>query len=609
MGFAQRLAGSIKKEERQYTDVELLKFFFSFIKPHRKAGIITIITLIITSILAVFTPYVLKLAIDNYIIPMKFSELWKITSIYAILILIGWIVDIGRIYLISYLGQVTVHDMRNYTFDHLTDLSMDFFENEETGKLVSILTNDIDTVAEFLRNGLTDIVTNLLRLIGIIIIMFILSPGLTLVTLLVTPFITFIFYIVRKYAREAYREIRKSVAKLTAKIAETINGITVIKVYAQEERVKKEFGEINEENYRANIKQNIIVNSVFPLIRSLSSIAILLLVGYAVWVNQGLKQPAISVGTIVAFIRYEGMLFDPILSLTMFYSLFQSAMAALERVKRITSHESSIKEDPNPLIPKEKKGKLVFDNVWFSYDKQRFVLKEINLQIDPGESVALVGHTGAGKSTIGKLILRYYDPDNGKITLDDVDLRKLPLSFLSKKVVLVPQEPFLFNNTIMYNLKYGHFEVTDEEVYHVSKEIGLDRVINKFPQKYDTIVGPRGVQLSQGEKQLLSFARALLSKPLVVVLDEATASVDPFTEYEIQKATEKILENATTIIIAHRLSTLKNVDRIIVMEEGEIVEQGKWNELIKKQGYFYDYYKAQVLSEMSGLLQLEEKNN
>ena len=605
MGFARRLAGQISKEERQYSDTELLKFFVSFLRPHKKFVIITLVALIFTSILGVLTPYVLKVAIDNYIIPLRFSELWKITAIYIGLILLAWVVDVTRIYLISYLGQMTVHDMRNFSFDHLTNLSMDFFENEESGRLVSILTNDIDTVAEFLRNGLTDIVTNLLRLVGIVVVMFLLSPGLTIVTLIVTPLITFIFYIVRKYAREAYREIRRSLAKLTAKIAETINGITVIKVYAQEERVKEEFGKINEENYKANIKQNIIVNSVFPLIRSLSSIAILLIVAYAVWVNQGLQQPRISVGIIVAFIKYEGMLFDPILSLTMFYSLFQSAMAALERVKRITSRESSIKDPEKPVLPSKNRGELIFQDVWFSYDKQRFVLKEINLHVKPGESIALVGHTGAGKTTIGKLILRYYDPDIGKIVLDGVNLKDLPLSFLSKKVVLVPQEPFLFNKTIMYNLKYGHFDVSDEEVYRISKEIGLDKVVSKFPKKYDTVVGPRGVQLSQGEKQLLSFARALLSNPLVVVLDEATASVDPFTEYEIQRATERILENATTIIIAHRLSTLKEVDRIVVLEEGRIVEEGRWDELIEKKGKFYEYYKAQVLSEMSGLLQIE----
>ncbi len=603
MSFAKRFSQDTSRKEREFSDLELLRFFVGFLKPYSKLILAILGVLIFGSFLAILNPLVLKIAIDNYIIPKRRSELWKITTIYLLVVLSTWITDIARIFLISYLGQRTVYDIRNDTFERLIDLSMDFYESEESGRLTSILTNDIDTIADFLRNGLTDIIANLMRLIGLVAIMLWLSPGLTVVTLLVTPLVGIIFYYLRKYARGAYRSIRQSVAKLTSKLAETINGILVIKVYAQEERLKGEFASINEENYRANIKQNVIVSLILPSIKTLSSTAILLIIAYALWRNQIAGQTEVSVGLIVAFIRYEGMLFDPILSLTMFYSLFQSALAALERVKRISNQESSVKEPENSVIPSDPLGEIEIDDVWFSYDGGKtFALKGITLNIAPGESVALVGHTGAGKTTLGKLILRYYDPTQGAIRLDNVDLRKLSLDYIGRRIVLVPQDPFLFNAPIVENIRFGNPEASIDQILRVSKLIGLDKVVAKLPEGYDSIVGPRGVQLSQGEKQLLSFARALVSNPLVIVLDEATASVDPFTEYEIQKATETVLEHSTTIVIAHRLSTLKNVDRIVVLENGKITEEGTWSELIELKGAFYDYYRAQVLSEMKGII-------
>ena len=606
MSFSRRFSQDSSRKEREFSDMELLRFFAGFLRPYSKLILAILGILGLGSLLAILNPLILKIAIDNYIIPKRESELWKITAIFLLVIFSTWVTDIARIFLISYLGQQTVYDIRNDTFEKLIDLSMDFYESEESGRLTSILTNDIDTIADFLRNGLTDIIANLMRLIGLVAIMLWLSPGLTGVTLLVTPLVGIIFYYLRKFAREAYRAIRQSVAKLTSKLAETISGIHVIKVYAQEERLKDEFALINEENYRANIKQNVIVGLILPSIKTLSSTAILLIIAYALWRNQIAGQTEISVGLIVAFIRYEGMLFDPILSLTMFYSLFQSALAALERVKRISNQESSVKESKNPVIPDEPQGKIEINDVWFSYDGEKtFALKGITLHIAPGESIALVGHTGAGKTTLGKLVLRYYDPTRGSIRLDGIDLRDFSLDYIGKRIVLVPQDPFLFNASIMENIRFGNPNASMEEILQISKLIGLDKIIEKLPEGYDSIVGPRGVQLSQGEKQLLSFARALVSNPLVIVLDEATASVDPFTEYEIQNATETVLKHSTTIVIAHRLSTLKNVDRIIVLEDGKIVEEGTWSELIQRKGAFYEYYRAQVLSEMKGIIRTD----
>ncbi len=606
MSFSRRFSQDSSRKEREFSDMELLRFFAGFLRPYSKLILAILGILGLGSLLAILNPLILKIAIDNYIIPKRESELWKITAIFLLVVFSTWVTDIARIFLISYLGQRTVYDIRNDTFEKLIDLSMDFYESEESGRLTSILTNDIDTIADFLRNGLTDIIANLMRLIGLVAIMLWLSPGLTGVTLLVTPLVGIIFYYLRKFAREAYRAIRQSVAKLTSKLAETISGIHVIKVYAQEERLKDEFALINEENYRANIKQNVIVGLILPSIKTLSSTAILLIIAYALWRNQIAGQTEISVGLIVAFIRYEGMLFDPILSLTMFYSLFQSALAALERVKRISNQESSVKESKNPVIPDEPQGKIEINDVWFSYDGEKtFALKGITLHIAPGESIALVGHTGAGKTTLGKLVLRYYDPTRGSIRLDGIDLRDFSLDYIGKRIVLVPQDPFLFNASIMENIRFGNPNASMEEILQISKLIGLDKIIEKLPEGYDSIVGPRGVQLSQGEKQLLSFARALVSNPLVIVLDEATASVDPFTEYEIQNATETVLKHSTTIVIAHRLSTLKNVDRIIVLEDGKIVEEGTWSELIQRKGAFYEYYRAQVLSEMKGIIRTD----
>ncbi len=606
MSFAKRFSQDTSRKEREFSDMELLRFFVGFLRPYSKLILAILVILVFGSLLAILNPLILKIAIDNYIIPKRKSELWKITTIFLLVVLSTWIADIARIFLISYLGQRTIYDIRNDTFEKLIDLSMDFYESEESGRLTSILTNDIDTIADFLRNGLTDIVANMMRLIGLIAIMFWLSPGLTVVTLLVTPLVGIIFYYLRKYARGAYRAIRQSVARLTSKLAETINGILVIKVYAQEERLKDEFSAINEENYSANIKQNAIVSLILPSIKTLSSTAILLIIAYALWRNQVTGQTEVSVGLIVAFIRYEGMLFDPILSLTMFYSLFQSALAALERVKRISNKESSVKESENSVIPSNPKGKIEIDDVWFSYDGERtYALKGITLRIAPGESVALVGHTGAGKTTLGKLVLRYYDPTRGSIRLDGIELKNLSLDYIGQHIVLVPQDPFLFNASIVENIRFGNPNASMDQILRISRLIGLDKVVEKLPEGYNSIVGPRGVQLSQGEKQLLSFARALVSNPLVIVLDEATASVDPFTEYEIQKATETVLECSTTIVIAHRLSTLKNVDRIVVLENGEITEEGTWSELIRLKGAFYDYYRAQVLSEMKGIIRTD----
>ncbi len=577
-------------------DFKLFRRLLEYTQAYKWTFYFVAIAAILLSFLAVLRPYLLQVAIDNSIVPQNMDELVFYISLMAGVLFLEVIFQFCFIYFANWLGQEVIRDLRVNLFEHMLQFKMKYFDNSAVGRLVTRAVSDIETIASIFSQGLFMIISDLLKMLVVLGFMFYQSWKLTLLVLLVLPFILYATRIFQKKMKLAFEEVRTQVANLNTFVQERITGMKIVQLFTREEKEYEKFKDINDKHKKGWIK-TVWYNSIFfPIAEMSTSITIGLIVWYG-----GLRvmagSEAITLGVIVAFIELSQMLFRPLRQIADKFNTLQMGMVAANRVFGVLDTRSSIADNGTMEID-HLNGDISFENVHFGYVDKEEVLKGISFKAHAGETVAIVGATGAGKSTIINLLNRSYEIWDGSIFVDGIDSRDITLRSLRSQIAIVLQDVFLFADTIMNNITLNHPEITRESVIQAAKDIGVHEFISSLPGGYDYNVKERGVMLSSGQRQLIAFLRAYVSDPSILVLDEATSSVDSYSEQLIQKATDKITQGRTSIVIAHRLATVKKADKILVMDAGKIVEMGTHQELLQKEnGYYKKLYEVQFMQE------------
>lgn len=597
-GPRHRLGLDYEKEERirKISDRALIARLLKYLLKYKRRFIITMVAVVAVSLTGLLPPYLLKVVVDSYVANGDLAGLTFISIILVGVYLVNWISDYQRTYHMSWMGQNMVNELRKQLFSHLQELSFSFYDRSEAGEIISRVTNDTDTLSQIFVQGVVTLISDVLTLIGIVAIMLWLSIPLTLAAFLVIPPLLLLMFVFQSRLRKAYRTTRKKIAVVTSRLEESISGIREIQSFTREQDAMKGFRQANVENLQANVHAGKLFALLMPAVQIVGAVGTCIVLWFSgiLTVSGG-----VTLGIVIAFLLYVTKFFRPIVDLTTFYNTVQSAMSAAERIFVTLDTKPEIADAPDAVELSHMKGEIVFNHVTFGYDPARSVLKDVNIHVERGKTLAIVGPTGAGKSTIVKLLSRFYELQKGTVTVDGYDIQKVTLNSLHRQMGVVLQEPFLFSGTIMENMKYGKLDASDDEVEQVAKIVGIHEFISSLPQGYETEVGERGVRLSVGQRQLVSFARALLGDSPILILDEATSSVDPYTELKIKDALAVLLKNRTSLVIAHRLSTVRNADNIIVINEGKIVEEGNHTELMKKKGMYYHLYKKQFKNHLA----------
>ena len=571
-------------------DSKLMKRLLSYVKPYSKYIAIAIFMNIAVAALGPFRPYLTKIAVDDYIANSDYNGLLIISLLLLGLLLFQAAIQYFLTYFMQYLGQKIIFDLRSQLFTHTQKLALKFFDKTPIGRIVTRVTNDIESLNSLFSSGIVMVFSDIFKIIWILGFMFFLDVKLSLVTLSVLPFLIYGTFLFRRKVRESYRDVRLHLARLNSYMQEHITGMNVVQIFSKEKTELNNFSSINNDYKRANIKSIFYYAVFFPSVELISSIAI----GLIIWYGGGnILSSTLTIGVLFAFIQYTEMFFRPIRDLSEKYNIMQTAMASSERIFKLLDNETFVDSPTKPIDIKNITGELKFENVWFEYKKGEPVLKDISFNINQGETVAIVGATGAGKTSIINILTKFYDINSGKILIDGIDINNLDKRELRKHISIVLQDVYLFSGTISSNISMDNADITDEQVKKAAKLVGADKFIEALPNKYDEIVMERGATLSVGQKQLISFARALAYNPQILILDEATSSVDTETEALIQKAIERLLVGRTAIVIAHRLSTIQNADKILVMHKGKIREEGNHQELLSKKGIYYKLYQLQ----------------
>jgi ATP-binding cassette subfamily B multidrug efflux pump len=581
---------SFYTEEAKVYDFKLLKRLLSYVKPYRLYLVGAIFLLLLVSLFQLATPYFTKIAIDRYIKAGDLLGLSRLALLFGAVLLFGFIFQFFEIYFISYLGQRVILDLRTRLFSHLGQFPLSFFDENPVGKLMTRVMGDVRELDEFFTSGLITILGDIFTLIGITVILLILNVRLALVAFIVIPILFIAAFIFRSKVRRSFRLLRRLAAKINGFLEETIGGMSIIQLFSREKRRASRFRELTGD-YRDNFIKAIFYFAIFfPTVEIISAVA----VASIVWYGGGeVLRGMLTIGSLVAFIQYAQRFFFPIRDLSQKYSIIQQAMAAAERFFRLLDTELETPDKKAFTLISSVKGGVDFDSVSFSYRPEELVLRDISFTVNPGEKVALVGATGAGKTSIISLLVRFYQLRQGRILLDGVDIKELPKSFLRREIGVVTQDVFLFSGTIMENIRLGAPDCSTGDIIRVSRDLGVDEFVKRLPKGYHTEVGERGVKLSAGERQLIAFARMMLKDPKIILLDEATSNVDPATETLIQRGIERLAAKRTLIVIAHRLSTIRYVDRIVVIHKGRLVEAGSHKELLSRKGVYYKLYQLQ----------------
>lgn len=572
-------------------DIALLRRLWRYVRPYRGQFFIALLCLPVTSAFLLAQPYLLKIAVDRYIAQRDPHGL-AVAGLLFVGALIGeFAFFYWQYYSTMAVAQKSLADLRLELFAHLQELPASFFERNPVGRLVTRLTTDVDAINEAFTAGTLTIFMDVLTLIGIVVIMMMLDVRLALVTLALLPPLLVALNFFRVRSREVYRVIRERIARINAFLQETLSGIMVVQLFAQERKFFAEFERRNREHRDANHLSNIYEATLFSLVEAAGSISIALMLWYgAGQVGQGV----VALGTLVAFIEYLQKFFVPIREFSTKYTTMQSAMTALERVFQLLDTPVTITSPPQPYTPPTRaRGRISFEHVWFAYKGEDWVLRDVSFTVEPGEKIALVGATGAGKTTISKLLNRFYDVQRGAILVDGVDVRRWDVRALRRHIGVVLQDVFLFVGDVATNITLGREDISQAAVERAARHVNADRFIRELPREYREHLRERGSNLSAGQRQLLSFARALAYDPVILILDEATSSVDPETELLIQDALSKLMAGRTTLVIAHRLSTIQNADRILVMHKGQLRESGTHQELIERRGIYWRLYRLQ----------------
>ncbi|KEZ93938.1 ABC transporter ATP-binding protein [Nonlabens ulvanivorans] len=579
---------------------KLFKRLISYTKPYKTTYYFVAVSAILLSGLAIAMPYLIKVLIDDYIIPQELSGIYIVICVMIAALLLEVLLQFSFIFYANWLGQQVIRDLRLKLFSHMLSFKMKYFDKSAVGKLVTRAVSDIETIASIFSQGLFVIISDLLKMLVVLVFMGISSWQLTLVSLIVMPFILYATRVFQKAMKKAFEDVRNQVSNLNSFVQERVTGMKIVQIFNREKVEYDQFKEINDKHRNAWVK-TVWYNSIFfPIAEMASSITIALIVflGFKLMVSsETLEDASLQIGTIVMFIQLAQMLFRPLRQIADKFNTLQMGMVAANRVFGILDTDSTIENTGN-VQANHLKGEIVFEDVKFSYVDDELVLKGISFKVNPGNTVAIVGATGAGKSTIINLLSRFYEIDAGDILIDGVNTKDYDLYSLRSEIAVVLQDVFLFADTILNNITLNDINITEDDVVNAAKEIGVHKFISSLPGGYHYNVKERGVMLSSGQRQLIAFLRAYVSNPSILVLDEATSSVDGYSEQLIQVATEKITKNRTSIVIAHRLATIKKADKIIVMDSGQIVEIGSHLELLQKEdGYYKNLYEVQFAQE------------
>lgn len=565
---------------------------FSYLKPYQRTLLpLSLLMVIITTAVRLIIPILIGVyTLDKAIVNKDAKLLTILVVIIALLYSLSYGANIFRIRWMNELGQSVIYDIRKHLFTHVQSLSHRFFDQRSAGSILVRIMNDINSLQELFTNGVINSLMDSLLLIGIFAVLFSLSPSLTLAVMVILPIMFFISTSLRRNIRQSWQIVRLKQSKLNSHLNESIQGIRVTQSFTQEKENMAFFEGVNHENFeswRVASQKNAMFR---PLVEVTNALGTAVLIWFGAHL---IHNETITIGVFVSFAFYLGMFWEPISRLGQVYNQLLMGMASSERIFEFLDEKPIVAEGAAAKEMGEIKGDIQFENVFFSYDKNRVALNGINLKIKAGQTTALVGHTGSGKTTIANLISRFYDPTSGVITIDHVNIRDVSIKSLRQQIGVVLQDTFIFSGTIMENIRFGRPDATDAEVMDAAKSVGAHSFIERLVNGYHTEVEERGNVLSVGERQLLSFARALLANPRIIILDEATASIDTETEIEIQRALKKLLQYRTAIIIAHRLSTIRDADQIIVLDHGEIKERGSHDELIEAKCEYYQLVKAQ----------------
>jgi len=561
-----------------------LRGLIVLLAPYKGRVALMFVSLVIATAAALAPPPLAKLAIDEGITPGDMTALSWIVVGFLVSAAAYWAATYAQTYLVGWIGQRALQDLRIQLFQHLQGMSVGFFSRKRAGVLISRLSNDVEALDTLVSDGIVTLFGSSLTLIGTAAILFTLDAQLALITYIVFPILGIASFAFRIISADAYRATREKVANITGYLQETLSGIRVVRTFAQEPRHLKRFAELNEENRIANMKTVNLNAAYFPGVELLSGLAS---AGILFYGGVQALEGDITIGVLVAFLAALNNFFDPIQQLSQLYTTYQAGMAALDKIFELLDEEPDLVDKPGAQPLPRIKGEIVLDDVTFSYGTGSNAITDLNLRVPPGQTVALVGTTGAGKSTLAKLVARFYDPTGGRVLIDGHDLRDITAASLRSQMGIVPQEAFLFSGTIGENIAFGRPDASAEEIAAAAHAVGADEFIAGLEQGYDTAVGERGVQLSAGQRQLVAFARALVADPRILVLDEATSNVDVHTESKIENGLRRLLAGRTAIVIAHRLSTIERAGQIVVLEHGRIVEQGSHEELLGLRGHYW----------------------
>ncbi|MDX6305323.1 MAG: ATP-binding cassette, subfamily multidrug efflux pump [Blastocatellia bacterium] len=588
-------------------DLQVARRLLRYLKPYARLLVPALILTLLLNLLVLLQPQFTQWAIDGYIlpkttvavVPLTFREhflgSFRVTVMLFALIYLGvqlarFVFSYFQVVLLNTIGQYVMFDLRRELYDKLQHQEVAYYDRNPVGRIMSRLTADVDALNELFTSGVTDLLGDLVMIAGIIAVMAWKDPRLTLVTLLTVPMLIAATTWFRKGARRGYDMVRTRVARIYAFLQEHFSGAQTVQIFNAEAKSLRRFADINDQHRKANIDTIFYYAVFFPLVDFIGAVGIALIIWYG---GYRVMSHALSLGALVAFIQYSGFLFQPIRDISDKYNVLQSAVVASHRIFQALDLPIAITTPAEPLKTGRAEGRIEFENVWFAYKENDWVLKDVSFTISPGQSVALVGHTGSGKTTITNLLMRFYDVQKGRVMLDGVDVRDWELQSLRENFAVVLQDIFLFTGTVESNIRLGREDISDERIRWAAAEVCADNFIQRLPHDYKSEVRERGAGLSVGQKQLISFARALAFDPALLILDEATSSIDTETEQFIQLAIDRVMRNRTSLVVAHRLSTIQRADKIIVLHHGEIREQGTHQDLLALQGLYWKLYKLQ----------------
>jgi len=579
-------------------DARLMRRLWAYVRPHQLLGLLGLVLLLLTSLNDLAGPYFTQQAIDHYIRPGRLTGYGRLAGLWALVLLLNFGARYWQSYLMNLLGQRVMFDLRNAIFAHLQRMSLQYFDHTPVGVLVTRMTNDVDALNQLLTSGLVAVIGDLFSLVVIAGFLLWVNWQMAVVVFLIMPVVVAVTAVMRTQMRETYRAIRTRIGRINGFLQEAVSGILTLQLFNREQRALEDFDRLNDDYLRANLRSVALFAVFMPVMSFIGSLTF----AFILWVGGGrVIQGALTLGTLVLFLQLSDRLYQPIRDLSEKYNILQAAMAASERIFGILDEPAGDLDDASAACMPSLRGAIRFDHVWFAYQDEDWVLRDVSFAIQPGEKVAVVGATGAGKTSLISLLTRFYDVQQGTIRVDGRDIRTLARADLRRHVGVILQDPFVFTGTVAQNIQLGE-TMTRSRVEAAARAVNADRFIRRLPGRYDHELHERGSDLSTGQKQLIAFARALAFDPeILMVLDEATANVDTETELVIQQSLVTLMEGRTSIIIAHRLSTIRHVDRIIVLHRGRIVESGTHAELLARRGVYFRLYELQYKDQSAAL--------